>query len=166
MSENGILGLMEIISKGSRIKALALASNLWAVFVVSPIAFYPTSVAAQCPCTFTPANLIEVVDARTARFEVEGEEILIRLEGIEVPALEDTGEKPWCPEEGEKATEAREFVVRTLGGADEILIDLEGKQLSGIVHTGVYVDGLSMGRELLYKYLAVESDSGVANWCQ
>ena len=57
-------------------------------------------------------------------------------------------------------------MIRTLNRAKEILIDLEDKKKEGIVRTGVYADGLSIGQELLYMYLAMEEDSGPADWCR
>lgn len=148
-----------------RVLSITLASTV--ILTVCILVHRPMNVEASgCACTFTPATLIEVVDAETSWFQVEGDKILVRFEGIQVPALTDSGQRPWCAQEGEKALEAREFVIRTLQSAGEILIDLEGKKREGIVRTGVYVDGRSIGQELLYKYLAVEADSGEANWCQ
>ena len=118
------------------------------------------------PLHFTTATLIEVVDSETAWFRVEGEKILVRFEAIDAPDLEGRGQGQWCPEEGLKALEARDFVIRTLNGAKEILIDLVKKKREGIVRTGVYADGFSVSQELLYKYLAVEEDSGHADWCR
>ena len=85
---------------------------------------------------------------------VEGEKILVRFEGIDAPDLEDRGQGQWCPEGRVKALEAREFVTRTLNRAKKILIDLVDKKREGIVRTGVYMDGLNVGHELLYSYLA------------
>ena len=160
-------GLFENRSGFLKLKTISLTFSLWVNFLVSLLFFHPAEVSAiKCSCTFIPATLIEVVDGETAWFRVDGEKILVRFEGIDAPDLKDRGQGQWCPEEGVKALEARNFVIQSLNRAKEILIDLEDKEREGIVHTGVYADGLSVGQELLYKYLVVEEDSGYADWCR
>ena len=133
---------------------------------VSMFLFLPADVSAlRCPCSFTSATLIEVLDGETAWFQVEGKRILVHLEGIDAPKLKSSSKGKWCPEEGEKATQARDFVIQVLNKAKEIRINLEGKKRDGIIRTGVYADGLSVGQELLYKYLAVKQSSRQVNWC-
>ena len=113
-------------------KTTSLTFGLWVIFHASMLLFHPTEVSAiKCPCTFTPATLIEVVDGETAWFRVDGEKILVRFEGIDAPDLKDRGKGQWCPEEGVKALEARNFVIQSLNRAKEILIDLEDKEREG-----------------------------------
>ena len=120
-----------------------------------------------CPCTYTPALLIEVVDGKTVWFLVEGEEIRVLFADIHTPELSPTLVNTyWCEEEGRKAILARDFVDQHLRTAKEILLDIQQVNSNGDIVAFVYIDGIDLGQELLYQYLATEDTSGAPLWCK
>ena len=141
---------------------ILLASICLLLFVV------PLSPAyGACPCTYTPALLIEVVDGKTVWFLVEGEEIRVQFADIHTPELSPTSANAnWCEEEGRKAILARDFVQQHLGAAKEILLDIHEIDLNGDTVAVIYIDGIDLGQELLYQYLATEDMSDTSLWCK
>ena len=140
-----------------------LLSSIFLLLLVVP--FGPSY--GTCPCTYTPALLIEVVDGDTIWFLVEGEETRVQLADIHTPELSPNSENAnWCEEEGRKAILARDFVSQHLGTAKEILLDIHEIDLNGDTVAVIYIDGIDLGQELLYQYLATENTSDTPLWCQ
>ena len=140
-----------------------LLSSIFLLLLVVPVG--PSYGA--CPCTYTPALLIEVVDGDTVWFLVEGEEIRVQFSDIHTPELSPTSENSnWCEEEGRKAILARDFVSQHLGAAKEILLDIHEIDLNGDTVAVIYIDGIDLGQELLYQYLATEDTSDTPLWCK
>ena len=124
------------------------------------------SSSAGCPCNYTSAKLIEVIAADTLLLQVEDVEETVKVSGIRVPRLEShrASGKAWCETEGEKALQAQDYARTLLMKASEISIDETERLTSGDLLAVVYIDNVSFGQELLYKYLAVETDD-TPNWC-
>jgi len=124
------------------------------------------SSSAGCPCNYTPAKLIQVIAADTLLLQVEDVEETVKVSGIRVPRLEShrASGKAWCEAEGEKALQAQDYARTLLMKASEISIDETERLVSGDLLAVVYIDNVSFGQELLYKYLAVETDD-TPNWC-
>ncbi|MDP6399590.1 MAG: hypothetical protein QGH58_03955 [Arenicellales bacterium] len=124
------------------------------------------SLSAGCPCNYTPATLIQVISADTLLLDVADVEETVQIAGIRVPRLESQSEsgEAWCKNEGEKAIQAREYTALLLSRASEISIDEQERKDSGNLSALVYIDNISLGQELLYKYLAVETGE-MSNWC-
>ena len=124
------------------------------------------SSSAGCPCNYTSAKLIEVIAADTLLLQVEDVEETVKVSGIRVPRLEShrASGKAWCEAEGEKALQAQDYARTLLMKASEISIDETERLTSGDLLAVVYIDNVSFGQELLYKYLAVETDD-TPNWC-
>ena len=140
-----------------------LLSSIFLLLLVVPLG--PSYGA--CPCTYTPALLIEVVDGDTVWFLVEGEEIRVQFADIHTPELSPNSENAnWCEEEGRKAILARDFVSQHLGAAKEILLDIHQIDLNGDTVAVIYIDGIDLGQELLYQYLATEDTSDTPLWCK
>ena len=140
-----------------------LLSSIFLLLLVVP--FGPSY--GTCPCTYTPALLIEVIDGDTVWFLVEGEEIIVQFADIHTPELSPTSENTnWCEEEGRKAILARDFVSQHLGAAKEILLDIHEIDLNGDTVAVIYIDGIDLGQELLYQYLATEDTSDTPLWCK
>ena len=138
-------------------------SSIFLLLLVVP--FSPSY--GTCPCSYTPALLIEVVDGDTAWFLVEGEEIRVQFADIRAPELSPTSETAnWCEEEGRKAILARNFVSQHLGAAKEIMLDIHEIDLNGDTVAIIYVDGIDLGQELLYQHLATEDTSDTLLWCK
>ena len=88
----------------------------------------------------------------------------VRVAGIDTPELEsELVQDQDCPSDLEKAKKAKAFLHRLLSTAKKVGLIIEQEQEEGDVIAEVYADGLSVGQELLYKYLAVE---GEGNWCE
>jgi len=51
-----------------------------------------------------------------------------------------------------------------LSKASQITIDEQQVDETGEISAVVYIDNISLGQELLYKYLAIESDE-TSDWC-
>jgi len=124
------------------------------------------SSSAGCPCNYTSAKLIEVIAADTLLLQVEDVEETVKVSGIRVPRLEShrASGKAWCEAEGEKALQAQDYARTLLMKASEISIDETERLASGDLLAVVYIDNVSFGQELLYKYLAIETDD-TPNWC-
>ena len=124
------------------------------------------SSSAGCPCNYTPAKLIEVIAADTLLLQVANVEETVKVAGIRVPRLEShrASGKAWCEAEGEKALQAQDYARTLLMKASEISIDETERLASGDLLAVVYIDNVSFGQELLYKYLAIETDD-TPNWC-
>ena len=124
------------------------------------------SLGSGCPCNYTPAKLIQVITADTFLLKVAEVEETVKVTGIRVPRLESdrASGKAWCEAEGEKALQARDHARKLLMKASEISLDETERLASGDLLAVVYIDNVSFGQELLYKYLAVETDD-TPNWC-
>ncbi len=124
------------------------------------------SLGSGCPCNYTPAKLIQVITADTLLLKVAEVEETVKVTGIRVPRLESdrASGKAWCEAEGEKALQARDHARKLLMKASEISLDETERLASGDLLAVVYIDNVSFGQELLYKYLAVETDD-TPNWC-
>ena len=123
-------------------------------------------VTAGCPCNYTPVTLIKVISADTLLLDVADVEETVQIAGIRAPRLESQSEsgEAWCENEGEKAIQARAYATQLLSKASEISIEEQERLASGILLASVYIDNVNFGQELLYKYLAVESEE-TPNWC-
>ena len=121
---------------------------------------------AGCPCNYTPATLIQVISADTLLLDVADVEETVQIAGIRTPRLEFQSEsgEAWCKNEGEKAIQARDYATQLLSKASDISIEEQERLASGNLSALVYIDNVSFGQELLYKYLAVESGE-TPNWC-
>ena len=124
-----------------------------------------TTVAAACLCTYIPATLVEVLDGNTIILEVEGKAKKVHLAGIDIPKLNQLITEAWCEAEGLKAQEAIEYVSTLLNNAKEISLTEETGTDSDEIVAVVYVDNVSLGQELLYKYLAVDFEPTHLTWC-
>ena len=124
------------------------------------------SLTAGCPCNHTPATLIQVIGADTLLLNVADVEETVQIAGIQTPRLEPQSEsdEAWCKSEGEKAIQARDYATKLLLKASEISIDEQERLASGNLSAEVYIDNISLGQELLYKYLAIESGQ-TPSWC-
>ena len=124
------------------------------------------SLAAGCPCNYTPATLIQVIGADTLLLNVADVEETVQIAGIQTPRLEAQSESDevWCQSEGEKAIQAQDYATKLLLKASEISIDEQERLASGNLSAAVYIDNISLGQELLYKYLAIESGQ-TPSWC-
>ena len=124
------------------------------------------SSSAGCPCNYTPAKLIQVIAADTLVLQVANIEETVKVSGIRIPRLESprASDQAWCEAEGEKALQARDHARTLLMKASEISIDETERLASGDLLAVVYIDNVSFGQELLYQYLAVETDD-TPNWC-
>ena len=123
-----------------------------------------TAVVAACLCTYTPATLVEVLDGNTMILKIKGESKTVHLAGIDTPELKPHGTGTWCESEGAKALQAKQFASQLLLDASEITLDEERTNTAGEMTAVVYVDNLSLGQELLYKYLAIETGEPT-RWC-
>ena len=68
-----------------------------------------------------------------------------------------------CPQDQRKARQARDLIQKLLISAKEVGLIIKEEISDQELRAQVYADGLSVGQELLYKYLAVE---GQRNWCE
>jgi len=121
---------------------------------------------AACLCTYTPAKLVDVLDGGNIVFEIAGEQKTVQLAGIITPRLKPNpqSKKPWCEAEGTKAMQAKAYTAELLSKASQITIDEQQVDETGEISAVVYIDNISLGQELLYKYLAIESDR-TPDWC-
>ena len=123
--------------------------------------------AAGCPCNYTEAGLVSVVDGDTLVLEIAGKEEVVHIANIIVPRLEpdNTGQANWCEAEGQKAIAAEQFIYQQIQATTEIAVDEQIRQPNGDLKAVVYLNNVSLGQELLYKSLAIEAGQK-HNWCK
>ena len=124
----------------------------------------PLHANVVCMCVTSPVQFLQVIDGDTLWVSREGQRIRVQIAGIDAPELESE----WvhdkdCSSDLEKAKKAKAFLHILLSTAKKVGLIIEQEQEGGDVIAEVYADGLSVGQELLYKYLAVE---GEGNWCE
>ena len=68
------------------------------------LVFISDATATGCPCNYTEAGLVSVVDGDTLVLEIAGEEEVVHIANIIVPRLkpDNTGQANWCEAEGQK----------------------------------------------------------------
>ena len=116
-----------------------------------------------CMCVTTPVTLLEVIDGDTIWVKKEGKKIVVEFEGIDAPELDHEENKTQdCIHDQKKAEKARNLIQNILKSAKEVGLIIKEEINEKELRAQVYADGLSVGQELLYKYLAVE---GQGNWC-
>ena len=116
-----------------------------------------------CMCITTPVTFLEVVDGDTIWVKKKGRKLLVQFEGIDAPELVNTDKKKSeCIDDQKKAQDARDLIHNILSSAKEVGLIIKEEINEQELKAQVYADGLSVGQELLYKYLAVE---GNGNWC-
>ena len=117
-----------------------------------------------CMCVTTPVILLEVIDGDTIWVKKEGKKVVVELEGIDAPELDNEENNTLdCLHDQKKAEEARNLIQDILKSAKEVGLIIKEEINEQELSAKVYADGLSVGQELLYKHLAVE---GQGNWCE
>ena len=123
-----------------------------------------TTAAAGCLCTHTPATLVDVIDGNTIILDIEGQIKTVHVYGIDTPKLAQNDTGTWCEKEGVKALGAMQYARALLKNAKEITLEEKAINSAGEVIANVYVDQLSLGQELLYKFFAIRSGDP-KTWC-
>ena len=117
-----------------------------------------------CMCITTPVTFLKVVDGDTIWVKKKGEKVLVQFEGIDAHELVNKDKKnKECIDDQKKAQDARNLIHNILSSAKEVGLIIKEEINEQELKAKVYADGLSVGQELLYKYLAVE---GKGNWCR
>ena len=124
--------------------------------------------AAKQYGSVTVSKIISIYDGDTFRVNIDslppliGKNIPVRLEGVDTPEINGK-----CQYEKDLALEARDFVRSKLSNAVEILLnDLQRGKYFRIV-AKVYIDGVSLEKELLQNGLAYQYNGGKkSNWCK
>ena len=68
--------------------------------------------------------------------------------------------------EVEQSHQAEQFVRQLLESAKRIQLDIKEIEGEAGTHAVIYADGLSVGQELLYRYLAIEYGDDRSFWCK
>jgi len=135
-------------------------------FILSVLIAFKLSLQANVVCmsVTTPVSFLEVIDGDTIWIKKEGKKVVVEFEGIDAPELNYEENKTHdCLHDQKKALEARDLIHNILSSAKEVGLIIKEKINEQELRAQVYADGLSVGQELLYKYLAVE---GQGNWCE
>ena len=135
-----------------------VSAAAYLLFLVNTVA------AAGCLCTYTPATLVEVIDGNTIILDIEGHTKTVHVYGIDTPKLAQNDTGTWCEKEGVKALGAMQYARALLKNAKEITLEEKAINSAGEVIANVYVDQLSLGQELLYKFFAIRSGEPTT-WC-
>ena len=116
-----------------------------------------------CMCVTTPVTFLEVIDGDSIWVKKEGEKVLVHFSEVDAPEINEPGKTLVCPQDQRKARQARDLIQEMLTSAKEVGLSIKEEISELELRAQVYADGLSVGQELLYKYLAVE---GQGNWCE
>ena len=142
----------------------SLSKNIIFVFLVLFTLQLSVLANVVCMCTTTPVTFLEVIDGDTIWVEKEGKKVLVQFSGIDAPELvKDDIKNQDCIYDQKKAQDARDLIHNMLSSAKEVVLVIKEMINEQNLKAQVYADGLSVGQELLYKYLAVE---GKGNWCK
>ena len=134
------------------------------MFLLLFILNLPVQANVVCMCITIPVTFLEVIDGDTIWVEKEGEKVLVQFDGIDAPELvQDKIKNQDCIDEQKKAEDARDLIQNMLSSAKEVGLVIKEEINEQNLKAQVYADGLSVGQELLYRYLAVE---GRGNWCK
>ena len=143
--------------------AVCILKKIFSVFPL--LVAFQLSLQANivCMCVTTPVTFLKVVDGDTIWVKKEGKKVLVQFAGIDTPELAHEANKTTdCLNDQKKAQEARDLIQDMLSSAKEVGLIIKEEINEQELRAQVYTDGLSVGQELLYKYLAVE---GQGNWC-
>ena len=124
---------------------------------------HSTQANVVCMCVTTPVTFLEVIDGDNILVKKEGEKVLVHFSEIDAPEINEPGKTLECPQDQRKARLARDLIQEMLTSAKEVGLIIKEELSEKELRAQVYADGLSVGQELLYKYLAVE---GQGNWCE
>ena len=116
-----------------------------------------------CMCVTTPVTFLEVIDGDSIWVKKEGEKVLVHFSEVDAPEINEPGKTLVCPQDQRKARQARDLILEMLSSAKEVGLIIKEEFSELELRAQVYADGLSVGQELLYKYLAAE---GWGNWCE
>ena len=116
-----------------------------------------------CMCVTTPVTFLEVIDGDSIWVKKEGEKVLVHFSEVDAPEFNEPGKTLVCPQDQRKARQARDLILEMLSSAKEVGLIIKEEFSELELRAQVYADGLSVGQELLYKYLAAE---GWGNWCE
>ena len=134
------------------------------VFLIFVAPQFSLQANVVCMCITTPVTFLEVIDGDTIWVKREGNKVLVEFEGIDAPELAHQNNKTLdCHHDQKKAVKARDLIQEILSSANEVGLMIKEEINVKELRAQVYADGLSVGQELLYKYLAVE---GQGNWCR
>ena len=113
-------------------------------------------------------KVISVYDGDTFRVDIDslspivGKNIPVRLEGVDTPEINGK-----CQYEKDLAIEARDFVRNKLSKAKEIKLNEIQRGKYFRVVAKVFIDGVSLEKELLDRDLAYKYKGGKKiNWCK
>ncbi|GIT47550.1 MAG: hypothetical protein Ct9H300mP13_3460 [Gammaproteobacteria bacterium] len=118
------------------------------------------------PVQLHACHLNQSIDAQTAWFDIQGKKTRVHLWGIQ------SQQKPlpkiftWLWAEVEQSHQAEQFVGQLLESAKRIQLDIKEIEGGAGTHAVIYADGLSVGQELLYRYLAIEYGDDRSFWCK
>ena len=116
-----------------------------------------------CMCVTTPVTFLEAIDGDSIWVKKEGEKVLVHFSEVDAPEIKEPEKTLDCPQDQRKARQARDLIQDMLTSAKEVGLIIKEEISEQELRAQVYADGLSLGQELLYKYLAVE---GWGNWCE
>ena len=118
--------------------------------------------------TVTVSKVISVYDGDTFRVDIDslppivGKNIPIRLNGVDTPEIRGK-----CKYEKDLAVKARDFVRNKLANAKEIKLNNLQRGKYFRVVANVYIDGVSLEKELLENELAYKYSGGKkSSWCE
>ena len=109
-----------------------------------------------CMCVTTPVTFLEVIDGDSIWVKKEGKKVLVHFSEVDAPEINEPGKTVECPQDQQKAWQARDLIQEMLTSAKEVGLIIKEEISEQELRAQVYADGLSLGQELLYKYLAVE----------
>ncbi len=107
-------------------------------------------------CVTTPVLLLEVIDGDSIWVKKEGRKVLVHFSEVDAPEINEPRKTLDCPQDQRKAILARDLILEMLTSAKEVGLVIKEEISEQELRAQVYADGLSVGQELLYKYLAVE----------
>ena len=138
--------------------------NIYFVFLVLFTLKLSVQANVVCMCITTPVTFLKVIDGDSIWVEKDGKIVLVQFDGIDAPELvQDDIKNQDCIDDQKKAQDARDLIQNILSSAKEVGLVIKEEINEQKLKAQVYADGLSVGQELLYKYLAVE---GKGKWCK
>ena len=109
-----------------------------------------------CMCVTTPVTFLQVIDGDSIWVKKERRKVLVHFSEVDAPEINEPGKTLDCPQDQRKAKLARDLILEMLTSAKEVGLIIKEEISELELRAQVYADGLSVGQELLYKYLAVE----------
>ena len=104
-----------------------------------------------CMCVTTPVTFLEVIDGDSIWVKKVGRKVLVHFSEVDAPEINEPGKTLECPQDQQKARQARDLIQEMLTSAKEVGLIIKEEISEQELRAQVYADGLSVGQEFFWQ---------------